>query len=155
MQETVGDKIVSWIVGGGMLSLAAFFVWPVFDRMSGETTAYRAFCASERKGDKACPLKDEAASITETFKAFPDQQSVITWIGDGAPSKLSDCAVRDVLNWRCTSRDSFGVVVETTMMNGQLSETIDGQPSPSFRMFYQTARWRWWLVTVWEKSGLR
>jgi hypothetical protein len=93
--------------------------------------------------------------VTETYKAFPDQQSVIVWIGSEAPSKLDNCAVRDALNWRCTKSDKKVGTVELSMANGRLSETVDGYPSPSLTLFYQAPRWRWWLVKMLETSGLR
>ena len=80
---------------------------------------------------------DELTSVTETYKAFPDQQSVIVWIGGDAPSKLGNCAVRDALNWRCTKSDKKGGTVELAMANGLLSETVNGYPSPSLTLFYQ------------------
>jgi hypothetical protein len=138
-----------------LLGLAAFFVWPVYERLNGEATVFRMFCTSDRNDGSPCVLRDELTSVTETYKAFPDQQSVIVWIGNEAPSKLSNCAVRDALNWRCTKNDRQGVAVEQSMANGQLTETVDGYPSPSLTLFYQTPRWRWWLVKLLETSGLR
>jgi hypothetical protein len=151
----VGDRILAWLIGGILLSLAAFWMWPSYERLSGEATVYRMFCTSDRKDDGRCPLKNELTSVTETYKAYPDQQSIIVWIGNDAPAKLSNCAVRDVLNWRCSRIDREGVTVEQSMADGQLSETVDGGTSPSLELFYQTPRWRWWLVKLLEASGLR
>lgn len=155
MQEVLGDRIVVWLIGGMLLGLAAFFMWPVYERLIGEATVYRMFCTSDRNDDSPCVLRDERTSTTETYKAFPDQQSIIVWIGNEAPSKLSNCTVRDVLNWRCTKSDKQGVTVEQSMANGQLTETVDGYPSPSLTLFYQAPRWRWWLAKLLETSGLR
>jgi len=115
----------------------------------------RSFCTSERVGDGPCMLRDELTSVPETYKAFPDQQSVIVWIGHDAPSKLSNCAVRDALNWRCTRNDKKVGTVDQSMANGQLTETVDGNPSPGLGLFYQAPRLRWWLVKLLETSGLR
>jgi hypothetical protein len=136
-----------------LLALAAFFMWPAYEHWNGEATVYRMFCKSDRKDDSPC--KDQRTSVTETYKAFPDQQSVIVWIGNDPPSKLSNCAVRDALNWRCTNRDKQGGTLEQSMANGRLSETVDGDLSPSLSLFYQAPRWRWWLVKLLETSGLR
>ena len=155
MQEALGDKIVICLIGGMLLGLAAFFVWPAYERLNGEATVFRMFCTSDHNDGSPCVLRDELTSVTETYKAFPDQQSVIVWIGSEAPSKLSNCAVRDALNWRCTKSDRKGGAVEQSMANGQLTETVDGYPSPSLTLFYQTPRWRWWLVKLLETSGLR
>ena len=155
MQEAVREKIVIWLIGGLLLGLAVFFMWPVYERLSGEVTVFRMFCTKDRKDDSPCGLKDELTSVPETYKALPDQQSVIVWIGNDAPSKLGNCAVRDALNWRCTRIDKQGVTVEQSMADGRLSETVDGYPSPGLGLFYQVPRWRWWLVKLLETSGLR
>lgn len=155
MHEAAGIKIVAGFIGGMLLGLAAFFMWPVYEHLTGEATVYRMFCTSERAGDSPCVLRDELTSVPETYKAFPDQQSVIVWIGNDAPSKLGNCAVRDALNWRCTRNDKKGVTVDQSMANGQLTETVDGNPSPGLGLFYQAPRWRWWLVKLLETSGLR
>jgi len=153
--ETVAEKIVVGLIGGMLLALAAFLVWPAFEHFKGEATVYRMFCTSNRNDDSLCAPRDELTSVTETYKAFPDQQSVIVWIGDGAPAKLSNCAVRDALNWRCTRNDKKVGTVDLSMASGQLSETIDGDPSPGLALFYQASRWHWWLVKLLEASGLR
>ena len=155
MKEAVGDRIVMWLTGGMLLGLVAFFMWPAYEHLRGEATVYRMFCTSDRKDDGSCGLKNELTSPTETYKAFPDQQSVIVWIGNDAPSKLSNCAVRDELNWRCTRTDKHVGMVEQSMADGQLSETINGDPSPGLSLFYQAPRWRWWLVKLLETTGLR
>ena len=155
MPETVAERIVICLIGGLLLGLAAFLMWPTFEHFKGEATVYRMFCTSSRDDDSPCVPRDELTSVTETYKAFPDQQSIIVWIGDGAPAKLSNCAVRDALNWRCAKSDKKGGTVEQSMANGQLSETVDGDPSPGLTLFYQASRWRWWLVKLLETSGLR
>lgn len=155
MPETVAEKIVVGLIGGMLLALAAFLMWPAFEHFKGEATVYRMFCTSNRNDDSLCAPRDELTSVTETYKAFPDQQSVIVWIGDGAPAKLSNCAVRDALNWRCTRNDKKVGTVDLSMASGQLSETIDGDPSPGLALFYQASRWHWWLVKLLEASGLR
>jgi len=146
VQETIGDQIATWLTGAALFVLALFFVWPTFNRMSGEVTVYRMFCKTNRVKDE-CPLKEEQTSITETYKVFPDQQSVIYWINDSAPLKFTNCAVRDALNWRCTTAEKRGdAPTEYSMVNGDFSETVDGVPVPGDLLFYQTPRWRWWLV---------
>jgi hypothetical protein len=155
VKDTVGDRIVACLIGGILLGLAAFFMWPAYEHLKGEATVYRMFCTSDRADDSPCALKNELTSVTETYKAFPDQQSVIVWIGNEAPSRLNNCAVRDALNWRCTRTDKQGGAVEQSMANGQLTETVDGYPSPGLSLFYQATRLRWWLVKLLETSGLR
>jgi hypothetical protein len=155
VQEVVVDRIVTGLIGGVLLGLAAFAIWPAFEHFMGEATVYRMFCTSDRVDDSPCALKNELTSTPETYKAFPDQQSVIVWIGNDAPTKLANCAVRDALNWRCTNRDKQGGSLEQSMANGQLSETVGGDPSPGLSLFYQAPRWRWWLVKLLETSGLR
>jgi hypothetical protein len=155
VKDTVGDRIVACLIGGILLGLAAFFMWPAYEHLKGEATVYRMFCTSDRADDSPCALKNELTSVSETYKAFPDQQSVIVWIGNEAPSRLNNCAVRDALNWRCTRTDKQGGTIEQSMANGQLTETVDGYPSPGLSVFYQATRLRWWLVKLLETSGLR
>jgi hypothetical protein len=155
VHEAAGIKIVAGFIGAMLLGVAVFSLWPVYEHLSGEATVYRMFCTSERAGDGPCMLRDELTSVPETYKAFPDQQSVIVWIGNDAPSKLGNCAVRDALNWRCTRIDKKVGTVDQSMANGQLTETVDGNPSPGLGLFYQAPRWRWWLVKLLETSGLR
>ncbi len=155
MHEAAGIKIVAGFIGAMLLGVAAFLMWPVYEHLTGEATVYRMFCTSDRKDDSPCVLRDELTSVPETYKAFPDQQSVIVWIGNDAPSKLGNCAVRDALNWRCTRNDKKVGTVDQSMANGQLTETVDGNPSPGLGLFYQAPRLRWWLVKLLETSGLR
>ena len=155
VQETVIHKILAGLAGGLLSALALVLLWPAYGHLKGEATVYRMFCASDRADDRPCALKDELTATTETYKAFPDQQSVIVWIGNDAPSKLTNCAVRDAMNWRCTNRDKQGGSLEQSMAEGQLSETVDGNPSPSLTLFYQTSRWRWWLVKMLQTARLR
>lgn len=149
------DKFVAWLLGGVLLAAAGFVIWPTLEHFKGEATVYRMFCTSDRGDDNSCGLKHELTSTPETYKVFPDQQSVIVWIGSEAPSKLSNCAVRDALNWRCTRTDKQGAAVEQSMADGELSETVDGFAAPGLSVFYQVPRWRWWLVKLLETSGLR
>jgi hypothetical protein len=153
--ETVAERIAACLIAGLLLVLAAFLMWPAFEHFKGEATVYRMFCTSNRNDDGPCVFRDELTSVTETYKAFPDQQSIIVWIGGDAPSKLGNCAVRDALNWRCTKNDKKGGTVDLSMASGLLSETVDGYPSPSLTLFYQVPRWRWWLVKMLETAGLR
>ena len=155
MREAVGERIVMGVTGGMLLGIAAFLMWPAYEHLKGEATVYRMFCTSDRRDDSPCGLKNELTSTTETYKAFPDQQSVIVWIGNDAPSRLSNCAVRDALNWRCTRTDKQGRTIEQSMADGELSETVNGDASPGLTLFYQASRWRWWLVKLLETSGLR
>lgn len=155
MKETVGDRIVIGVTGSMLLGVAIFFTWPAYEHLKGEATVYRMFCTSDRRDDSPCGLRNELTSTTETYKAFPDQQSVIVWIGNDAPSKLSNCAVRDALNWHCTRTDKQSNTVDQSMADGQLSETVNGDTSPGLTLFYQAPRWRWWLVKLLETSGLR
>lgn len=149
------EKLVAWLLGGVLLAVAGFVIWPAFEHFKGEATVYRMFCTSAPENSNSCGLKHELTSTPETYKVFPDQQSVIVWIGSEAPSKLSNCAVRDALNWRCTRTDKQGATIEQSMANGELSETVDGFASPGLSVFYQVPRWRWWLVKLLETSGLR
>lgn len=153
VQETVADRVATWAVGAMLLAVAAFFLWPILDRVSGEVTVYRMLCKTERRSG-ACALRDEQASTTETYKVFPDRQEVIYWFNDSAPLRFDNCIVRDALNWRCSSHEKAGVDIEHLMTNGTFSELVDGRPSSSNDTFYQTTRWRWWLVHFLETTGV-
>jgi hypothetical protein len=154
VQDTLADRIAKWGVGAILLGAMSFFLWPILDRVNGEVTVYRMFCKTERHGG-ACALKEERSSSTETYKVFPERQSVIYWFNDSAPLKFDNCIVRDALNWRCASPEkSGGAAVEHLMTNGTFSELVDGRPTSSNDTFYQTPRWRWWLVRLLETTGL-
>jgi hypothetical protein len=72
-----------------------------FEQMRGEVTVYNMFCKTQRIQGQ-CKADEEQTANPQSFKVYPDQQSVIYWIGDSAPTKYSNCAVPDTINWRCT-----------------------------------------------------
>lgn len=92
-------------------------------------------------------------SAQETFKVFPDQQSVIYWIGDNAPSRYTSCAVRDTLNWRCRLGEPSAAPLEYMMVDGSYAELTEAPLIPSTSLFYQMPRWRWWWVRLMEMIG--
>jgi hypothetical protein len=148
MQEPVGEKIATWIFGTIGLGLAVFFVWPVFERMQNEITVYSMFCTTARVNG-VCK-GDEQTANPSSFKVYPDQQSVVTWIGNGPVTRYEHCAVRDVSNWRCQN-GSF----EHTMTDGEYTEVAEPPFLPITKLFYQAPRWRWWTAKLSELGGKR
>jgi hypothetical protein len=142
------EAIAGWMricFFGTFAFLILFLIWPQFDRMRGEVTIYRAFCKTQRV-QGTCKFDNEETANPQSFKAYPDQQSVIYWIGDSAPTKYSNCAVRNTINWHCT----IGPRMEYSMVDGIYVETLDFPFTPSTDLFYQVPRWRWWLLEVKE-----
>jgi len=151
MEGAIGEQIKAWVVGIIGLGLVMFFIWPIFEEMRGEVTVYKMFCETQRvKGE--CKTDEEQTAMPQSFKAYPDQQSVIYWIGDGAPTKYGNCAVRDTTNWRCTQGRSGEARMEYSMVDGNYSETLDFPFIPSTATFYQVPRWRWWWLKMIEAT---
>ncbi|MCS3731215.1 hypothetical protein [Bradyrhizobium betae] len=144
-----GKKLASWLFGALLLALAGFFIWPTFDRMHGEVTVYNMFCKVNRVAGE-CKRDQEQTSIPPTFKVFPEQQLVIYWIGDNSPTRYSNCAVRDTINWRCRIGAVNEAKTEYAMVDGQYIETVDPPFLPSTNLFYQVPLWRWWYLRIIE-----
>ena len=139
----------TWLVWALILAVGGFFAWPLFERMRGEITVYKMFCTTGRVNGQ-CKFADEQTSVQESFKVFPDQQSVIYWIGDGAPSKYTSCAVRDVSNWRCSYGKPGTGYTEYIMADGNYTEVAEAPFIPTTNLFYPVSRWRWWAMNVKE-----
>jgi hypothetical protein len=134
----------TWLVWVLILAVGGFFAWPLFDRTRSEITVYPLFCTKGRVNG-VCTSEEQTANPT-TYKTFPDQQSVIYWTGDGAPTRFTSCAVRDVSNWRC----SFGKGAEYSMSGGDYAEVVEPPMFSSTTLFYPVSRLRWWVVKIKE-----
>lgn len=143
------ERIRDWVIGALMLGLVVFFMWPIFEQMRGEVTVYKMFCKTERVQGN-CKADEEQTAIPQSFKVYPNQQSVVYWIGDGAPTKYGNCAVRDTINWRCTMTRPGQVRMEYAMVDGTYIETLDLPFISSTVTFYQVPRWRWWWLKMAE-----
>lgn len=143
MAEITGDKVATWITGAILLALALFFAWPVLDSMRGEVTVYSMFCTKERVNG-ICNGEEQTA-IPTSFKVYPDQQSVVSWVGDGPVIRYGRCAVRDVSNWSCDN----GHFKHSTI-NGEYTETAEWPFLPVTTTFYPAPRYRWWWVKLIE-----
>src|SRR5262249_53101705 len=86
-------------VSFGLVLIAVIWAFSEQNPFRSEVTVYYAFCAGGLKQGK-CDTKEETSNTT-TFKAMPDQQTVIYWYGDERPKRLQNCAVRDARNWSC------------------------------------------------------
>jgi hypothetical protein len=149
MEGSIGEHIKAWVFGIIGLGLVAFFIWPIFEQMRGEVTVYNMFCKTQRIQGQ-CKADEEQTANPQSFKVYPDQQSVIYWIGDSAPTKYSNCAVRDTINWRCTQGRSGEARMEYSMVDATYGETLDFPFIPSTATFYQVPRWRWWWLKMVE-----
>ena len=110
-----------------------------------EVTVYSGWCSEARQNSK-CKAKEEAANPT-TYKAIVDQQTVVYWIGDGEPSKMTPCAVRDAKNWSCQvgSGSNWFPDAKTAMVDGALIKSGGGGFDG---LFYQVPKWRWWWLKL-------
>jgi hypothetical protein len=135
-----------WIGTIVLLVIIGFFCWPLLGRMQNEITVYNMFCTTDRvKG--VCKGEEQTANPS-SFKVYPDQQSVVTWTGDGPVTRYDHCAVRDVTNWRCQNGH-----FEHTMTDGEYTEDAEPPFTPMTKIFYQAPRWHWWTVKLSELGG--
>ena len=115
-----------------------------------EITVYNAFCTAERK-DGRCNAVEQTAKTT-TYKAFPEQQTVVYWFSDNtAPKRFWHCAVRDARNWSCqygTELQQFPEV-KYEMVDGEFDDVIPGTLSAAG--FYRVPKWRWWWIRLTER----
>lgn len=140
---------MQWVTYLVLALVAGFFGWPLFDRIQNEITVYPMFCPTGRVNG-VCGAEEQTANPT-TYKVFPDQQSVIYWIGDGAPTRYASCAVRDVSNWRCQFVKAGDTPkIEDFMSDGNFFETAEPPFIASTNLFYPASRWHWWTVKVKE-----
>jgi hypothetical protein len=139
----------TWVVWALILVVGGFFARPLFDRMRNEITVYTMFCPKSRVNGVCA--SDEQTSIPTSYKAFPDQQSVIYWTGDGAPTRFPSCAVRDVSNWRCQiASPGEAPRIEYLMSDGNFTEVARAPMIASTELFYPVSRWHWWTVKLSE-----
>ena len=130
---------------GGLM----FCAWNWSDRFPfrDEFTVYLGFCPKERVGG-VCPVAEEAANPT-TYKVLVDQQAVVYWVGDGAPSKLEHCAVRDSRNWSCQIGDGKEADIRRQLADGEYGEVVfNSTLARPPAIFYQVPKWKWWMLHV-------
>ncbi|MGY3441123.1 hypothetical protein [Bradyrhizobium sp. USDA 4473] len=125
----------------GALSVA--FGPPLVERMRNEVTVYTMFCTKDRVNG-VCTGEEQTANPT-TFKVYPEQQIVVSWVGEGPVTRMENCAVRDVSNWHCRNGH-----FEHTMTDGSYLSAAE-EPFVGFsKLFYQGSRWRWWMTKLAE-----
>jgi hypothetical protein len=139
---------MQWVTYLALALVGGFFGWPLIGQLRNEITIYPMFCATGRVNG-VCRFEEQTANPT-TYKVFPDQQSVIYWVGDAAPTRLASCAVRDVSNWRCQSARAGGPNVEHIMSDGNFTENAEPPLIATTTLFYPAPRWHWWAVAVRE-----
>ena len=142
------DDGSKWIGTVALLVIVGIAGWPLVERMRNEVTVYNMFCTKDRVNG-VCNGDEQTANPT-SFKVYPDQQSVVTWFGDGPVTRYEQCAVRDVINWHC-SNGPFG----HTMTNGDYIDSAEPPFISVSKLFYQAPRWRWWMVKLSELGGKR
>ena len=117
-----------------------------------EVNVYRAFCPTVRVDGK-CLGEEEASGIT-TFKALPEQQTVLFWHGESAPDRLTSCAVRNEHNWSCKLGTSHKDEPTWMLTNGNFSEVNSHIAITPGAEFYQVPKWHWWLLKLTQsRSG--
>jgi hypothetical protein len=145
-------------VAGVLVALFSFWFFSTWHSYE-EVTVHAMYCAGDHPGGR-CSKGEEIANPT-TYRAYPDQQTVIKWTwNSGTITRFTFCAVRDGRNWTCQFEKAGDVPkVEYTMMDGFLSTTdfrkaedkafSSVPPDP----FYEVSRWYWWFVWVREHIG--
>ena len=137
MQEIM-KQLTAWIA----FAAVGLGVWLSFDDIlfANEIAVYQGWCPRLRTEAGVCQVGEESANPV-TYKASPETQSVVYWFKDHAPSRMTNCAVRDAKNWSCNQGEEYS----TAMVDGRLAETSKLGP-----MFYQVPKYKWywlWLHT--------
>lgn len=130
------------------VSVGAIWFISGWNPLGGEVKQYIAYCSEEIQNDK-CPVR-EIPSIVATYKASYDNQAVVTWIDDGPPSRLKNCAVRNAKNWSCT-RDPAAATLVDQMVDGEytLKRDVDLVPdSITQKHWHSIPKWKWWLLKI-------
>lgn len=113
-----------------------------------EIIVYRTFCKSGWV-DGTCTSREEIANTT-TFKAIPDQQTVLYWQENGdPPRRYKHCAVRDSENWSCQLGDEFEAIprYQAQMVNGKFQDVAADAASRQ-TVFVTVPKWKWWIIRV-------
>ena len=136
--QPIKERVIPWVT----LAIAGLAVWLSFDNIpfSSEIVVYQGWCPTARTGTGVCQAGEQSGNPI-AYKAYPETQSVIYWFKDEAPSRMTNCAVRDAKNWSCNQGEGYS----TAMVDGRLSET-----SKLGVLFYQVPKYRWywlWLHT--------
>ena len=98
-------RILAWLVGVPALAACALVLWlvPDWSFLKGEVTVYSARCRVDVV-DNFCA--DPLFTVgPETFRVSEDRQEVLSRRDGFPPSRLTECAVVDRLNWQCKYSD--------------------------------------------------
>lgn len=135
--KSLKDLIV-WIAVAALgLGMWLYVEHPPF---SSEVTVYLGWCPTPLEAG-VCP-KGEESGQQWIYKASEPTQSVVYWSKGGAPYRITECAVRDAMNWTCHAFQED----EESMFDGRLKKHF--LPGVTY---YQVskARWYWlWLNTT-------
>lgn len=96
-------------------------------RENGEITVYPIQCTESIQND-ICN-GDWVSLNTTTYRVSAERQFIIYWAFFDIPSKLTECVVRDVKNWKGSYPDGSGSL---QMEDGQFSKQIN-YPDPEFK----------------------
>lgn len=136
------QHIVSRVIVCITVLAAGLGLWLAFDNLplASEIVVYQGWCPTTRTEAGVC-LAGEQSGNPITYKASQETQSVVYWFKSQPPSHMTNCAVRDSLNWSCNPGEGYS----TVMVDGNVSET-----SRLGAMFYQVPKYKWywlWLHT--------
>ena len=114
-----------------------------------EVTIYDMSCLGQWTNGKC--IGQERTNGTTTYKAFPEQQTVVWWYGppdSSEPQRYWHCAVRDARNWTCQNGITLEELpaIQFKMIDGEMQ----GLPVGEFP-FYTVSKWHWWQVRLSEK----
>jgi hypothetical protein len=77
-----------WVGTFVLVVIVGIAGWPVVERMRNEITVYNMFSTNGRVNG-VCKSEEQTANPT-SFKVYPDQQSVVTWIGDAPVTRFEN-----------------------------------------------------------------
>lgn len=140
MVQRIMNRIIALIA----LIAVGLGAWLTFDNnpFTNEIVVYQAWCPTPRTGAGVCQSGEESANPI-MYKAYPETQSVVYWFKNHAPSRMTNCAVRDARNWSCGQGEGYA----TAMVDGRLVQT-----SKNGLMFYQVPKHKWYWLWLHTKT---
>jgi hypothetical protein len=114
------------------------FIFSSSNYFTNEVTVYELSCLDF---NKSLPNCKKTTLKPRVFRAFPDQQTIVSQVEGMPPISLNKCSVRDYKNWTCQLDTGFSEK-NYIMTDGDLYES----PISSFSLV--VSKWRWWITRL-------
>jgi hypothetical protein len=138
--QRILDHVIVWVT----LIAIGMGIWITFDNIpfASEIVVYQGWCPTAKTQAGVCQTGEESGNPI-TYKASQETQSVVYWFNNQAPSRMTNCAVRDAKNWSCNQGEEYS----TAMVDGKLSEI-----NKLGVMYYQVPKYRWYWLWLHTKT---